>query len=128
MLEHLSKRFAGKINLCWNYFRSRCRRVRVRIFSGHDAASERDNDVIVGHIVSTASSLHVVKCSIHTNSDQRWWSSCRQSLSMLYQFYHHDCDLLAVIKWIPINPIASVILLVVASIVIWILAPVETEK
>lgn len=36
--------------------------------------------------------------------------------------------LLAVIKWIPINPIASVILLVVASIVIWILAPVETEN
>lgn len=36
--------------------------------------------------------------------------------------------LLAVIKWIPIHPVVSVILLVIASIVIWILAPVETEN
>lgn len=36
--------------------------------------------------------------------------------------------LLAVIKWVPIHPVVSVILLVLASIVIWILAPVETEN
>lgn len=36
--------------------------------------------------------------------------------------------LLAVIKWVPIHPAVSVVLLVVASIVIWILAPVEAEN
>lgn len=36
--------------------------------------------------------------------------------------------LLAVVKWVPISPVISVILLVIASIVIWILAPVETEN
>lgn len=36
--------------------------------------------------------------------------------------------LLAVIRWIPIHPVVSIALLVLASIVVWILAPVETEN
>lgn len=36
--------------------------------------------------------------------------------------------LLAIIKWIPMHHVVSVILLVVSSVVIWILAPVETEN
>lgn len=36
--------------------------------------------------------------------------------------------LLAVIKWIPVHPIVSVVMLAVAGVVIWILAPVETEN
>ena len=88
MLEHLSKRFAGKL-ICAGIISEADADVYVYgFFQGMMLLL----NVIVGHIVSTASSLHVVKCSIHTNSDQRWWSSCRQSLSMLYQFYHHDCD------------------------------------
>ena len=36
--------------------------------------------------------------------------------------------LLAVIKWIPIHPIISAVLLALSWIVIWILAPVEAEN
>lgn len=36
--------------------------------------------------------------------------------------------LLAVIKWIPIHPTISAVLLVLSGIVTWILAPVETEN
>ena len=36
--------------------------------------------------------------------------------------------LLAVIKWIPIHPIISAVLLALSCIMIWILAPVEAEN
>lgn len=36
--------------------------------------------------------------------------------------------LLAIIKWVPIHYAVSIVMLVVSSVVIWILAPVETEN
>ena len=113
MLEHLSKRFAGKL-ICAGII------------------SEADADVYVyGFFQGMMLLLNVITTLLLGILFQQLL------LCMLLNAAYipirisaggHHAILLAVIKWIPINPIASVILLVVASIVIWILAPVETEN
>ncbi|MFQ9436370.1 MAG: accessory gene regulator B family protein [Ruminococcus callidus] len=92
MLEHLSKRFAGKL-ICAGIISEADADVYVYgFFQGMMLLLNVITTLLLGILFQQLLLCMLLNCSIHTNSDQRWWSSCRQSLSMLYQFYHHDCD------------------------------------
>lgn len=128
MLEHLSKRFAGKL-ICAGII------------------SEADADVYVyGFFQGMMLLLNVITTLLLGILFQQLLlcmllNAAYIPIRISAGGHHADTPfhcyinstimiaiLLAVIKWVPIHPVVSVILLVVASVVIWILAPVEAEN
>ena len=115
MLERLSKKFAGKL-----------------ISTG--IISETDADVYVyGFFQLAMMLLNIVTTLLlgilfqpirmnagghHADSPMKCYINSTIMIAAL----------LAVIKWIPIHPTISAVLLVLSGIVTWILAPVETEN
>ena len=128
MLEHLSKRFAGKL-ICAGIISEADADVYVYgFFQGMMLLLNVITTLLLGILFQQLLLCMLLNAAYipirisagghHADSPFRCYINSTIMIAIL----------LAVIKWIPINPIASVILLVVASIVIWILAPVETEN
>lgn len=128
MLEHLSKRFAGKL-ICAGIISEADADVYVYgFFQGMMLLLNVITTLLLGILFQQLLLCMLLNAAYipirisagghHADSPFRCYINSTIMIAIL----------LAVIKWIPINPIASIILLVVASIVIWILAPVETEN
>ena len=125
MLEHLSKRFAGKL-ICAGIISEADADVYVYgFFQGMMLLLNVITTLLLGILFQKLLLCMLLNAAYipirisagghHADSPFRCYINSTIMIAIL----------LAVIKWIPI---ASVILLVVASIVIWILAPVETEN
>ena len=123
MLEHLSKRFAGKL-ICAGIISEADADVYVYgFFQGMMLLLNVITTLLLGILFQKLLLCMLLNAAYipirisagghHADSPFRCYINSTIMIAIL----------LAVIKWIPINPIASVILLVVASIVIWILAP-----